>query len=182
MACPLRKTPASSERSPKACELDRGNVLVRSTVQMDLGCVEFLCSSKALNLPVLDVRVVLRELSTNCAHCSFHERNFGWITTHFLKDNKQIISGFQPRSRHVIPSLGRFAAPKLTLRWAECSGIVATVAFTISKCCPISANTFPIDPNLTLSHALQVQSKWLVSFRRIKVSLVPHQWLLFLHN
>ncbi|KAJ8451966.1 hypothetical protein Cgig2_007449 [Carnegiea gigantea] len=60
-----------------------------------------------------------------------------------------------------------FATPKLTLRWAECSGIFATVAFTISKCCPISANTFPIDPNLTLSHALHVQSQWLITFRSI---------------
>lgn len=65
MASSLLEAATGSKRSSVACKLDRGNGLPSSTAEVNLGFVEFFRSAVAFYLPVLDVWVILSDISTD---------------------------------------------------------------------------------------------------------------------
>lgn len=65
MASSLLEVSTSSKRSSKACKLDGRNGLSRPTAEVNLRLVELFRSTIAFNLPVLNVGMVLSDISTN---------------------------------------------------------------------------------------------------------------------
>ena len=103
MARALLVTSTSSQRSSKACKFNERDRLSRITAQVNLRLVKLFCLSIAFNLPVLNIWVILRDLSTNAGHRSFYKWDSRGISSKLLKKNQQILCRLQPRPRNMVP-------------------------------------------------------------------------------
>merc|ERR1712115_484164 len=100
--------------------------------------------------------MVLCHVAAYCISVDRHNLNHFRVCSFLLQDNNQIIHWLQVRSRNVVLRLSRLAKRREERH-------------------PMSADVLSIDKNRTLAHTSHPDSNWVISFRSIKVSLVPCQ-------
>ena len=103
MASSLLIVPTSTQRSSKAGKFNGRDGLTRAAMQVNLRRMELFWLTIALNVPVLNIWVVLWHISTNTAYWSLHKWNFWRIPPKFLENYQKILSWLQPRSRDMVP-------------------------------------------------------------------------------